>query len=199
MSGETTSGGLARLPRALRLHQPASVILELGANDGLRGLPLETLRANLAEMMRLARDRRGARAARRDAASRRTTGRATRKQFARHVPGAGATNIHLPLVPFLLEGVALDPRLMQQDGLHPNARGEPLVLDTVWPYLKPTVEEEQVTGAALMDTNLAEVVSAGRARGRSTRRELQSLEELLRPGLRQLPGPSGVRCRWARR
>ena len=67
------------------------------------------------------------------------------EQFAGLYPGL-ARQYHAALVPFLLEGVALDPTLMQEDGLHPNARGEPLVLDTVWPHLEADAEEESLRG-----------------------------------------------------
>ncbi len=134
VSGETTTGGLQRLPHALHAYHPAILILELGANDGLRGLPLALAAHNLASMVRLAR-----------AAHARVLllgieippnyGPRYTRQFAALYPRL-ARQFHVPLVPFLLAHVALDPRLMQADGLHPNARGEPRVLDTVWPYLR---------------------------------------------------------------
>ncbi|MGH8199956.1 MAG: arylesterase [Steroidobacteraceae bacterium] len=139
VSGETTTGGSARLPRELRLTQPGIVILELGANDALQGLPLDLARQRLAGMIGLA-----------EAARARVLlvgllippnyGPRYTKEFAGMYPVL-ARQLHTALVPFLLKGVALDAHLMQADGLHPNARGEPLVLDTLWPYLKPMLKK----------------------------------------------------------
>ncbi|HVT32190.1 MAG TPA: arylesterase [Rhodanobacteraceae bacterium] len=137
ISGETTSGGLARLPKLLADDSPVLVVIELGANDGLRGLPLAEIRKNLVLMIRASRDagasvvligielpinygpqyRDGLRAMYRDLAA----------------------EFNLPFVPFLLDGVALNPELMQDDGLHPKAAGEPKVLDNVWPVLEPAL------------------------------------------------------------
>jgi acyl-CoA thioesterase-1 len=141
VSGETTTGGLARLPRELRFTRPGIVILELGANDALRGLPLALTRRSLAEMIRLA-----------EAARARVLligllippnyGPRYTRQFADMYPSL-ARQFHTALVPFLLKGVALNPQLMQPDGLHPNARGEPLVLQNVWPYLEPMLKKSR--------------------------------------------------------
>jgi acyl-CoA thioesterase-1 len=144
VSGETTSGGLERLPRALQLHQPGTVILELGANDGLRGLPVSETRENLAHMVRLSQAA-GARVLLVGMRIPPNYGPRYTEQFARMFPEL-ATQYHLPLVPFLLEKVALDPTRMQQDGMHPNARGEPPVLDTLWPYLKPLLKKNPQSG-----------------------------------------------------
>ena len=144
VSGETTSGGLERLPRALQLHQPGTVILELGANDGLRGLPVDETRENLAHMVRLSQTA-GARVLLVGMRIPPNYGPRYTEQFARVFPEV-ANQYHLPLVPFLLEKVALDPTRMQQDGMHPNARGEPPVLDTLWPYLKPLLKKNPQSG-----------------------------------------------------
>lgn len=144
VSGETTSGGLERLPRALQLHQPGTVILELGANDGLRGLPVSETRENLAHMVRLSQAA-GARVLLVGMRIPPNYGPRYTEQFARMFPEL-ANQYHLPLVPFLLEKVALDPTRMQQDGMHPNARGEPPVLDTLWPYLKPLLKKNPQSG-----------------------------------------------------
>jgi len=141
VSGETTSGGLQRLPRALRLHQPGILILELGANDGLRGLPLVTTRENLAKMAQLGREA-GARVLLVGMRIPPNYGPRYTDEFARVFPEI-AHQYHLPLVPFLLEGVALDPTFMQDDGLHPNARGEPAVLDTLWRHLEPLLHKNR--------------------------------------------------------
>jgi acyl-CoA thioesterase I len=144
VSGETSSGGLERLPRALKLHAPAIVILELGANDGLRGLPASAMRDNLARMVQLSQ---GAQARVLLVGIRIPPNYGPRytDEFARVYPEL-AQQFHLPLVPFLLQKVALDPSLMQEDGLHPNADAEPIVLDTLWPYLKPLIDNRPQYG-----------------------------------------------------
>jgi acyl-CoA thioesterase-1 len=135
VSGETTAGGLARLPRALDLHRPAIVVLELGANDGLRGLPPSVSRENLARMVRLVKARRsrlllvGIRLPP-------NYGPRYTAEFDAMYRGIAARD-RVPLVPFLLEGVALDRTLMQADNLHPNERGQPALLGNVWPRLRP--------------------------------------------------------------
>jgi acyl-CoA thioesterase-1 len=141
VSGETTTGGLDRLPRDLRLYHPGILILELGANDALRGLPLDLAKRNLARMIELAQ-----------AAHARVLlvgmlippnyGPRYTQEFA-SMYSALARQFHVARIPFLLAKVALDPALMQQDGLHPNALGEPLVLDTAWPYLKPMLQKKR--------------------------------------------------------
>jgi len=139
VSGETSSGGLERLPRALQLHQPQIVVLELGGNDGLRGLPVSDLRENLGQMVRLSQAA-GARVLLVGIRVPPNYGARYTEEFASVFPQLAA-EYHLPLVPFLLDKVALDPSRMQQDGTHPNAAGEPQVLETLWPYLKPLLKK----------------------------------------------------------
>jgi acyl-CoA thioesterase I len=139
VSGETTEGGLERLPRALQLHHPDVVVLELGANDALRGLPLGVTRANLGKMIELVQPT-GARLLLVGLRIPPNYGPRYTEEFAGMFP-ALAKQYHLPLVPFLLQDVALNPARMQEDGMHPNAAGEPPVLDTVWPYLKPLLKK----------------------------------------------------------
>lgn len=139
LSGETTTGGLERLPRELRVHRPAIMILELGANDGLRGLPITLAGKNLAAIVRMAQAA-GTRVLLVGMLIPPNYGPRYTKQFAALYPELART-YHLPRVPFLLDKVALEPRLMQSDGLHPTAAGEPLVLDTLWPYLKPMLTD----------------------------------------------------------
>jgi acyl-CoA thioesterase I len=143
-SGETSGGGLERLPRALRLNHPLLVILELGANDGLRALPPTELRGNLEQMVRLSQQT-GAEVLLVGIRLPPNYGPRYTQEFERVFPEL-ANQYHLPLVPFLLEKVALDPALMQPDGMHPNARGEAPVLDTVWPYLEPLLKKSRRTG-----------------------------------------------------
>lgn len=135
VSGETTQGGLARLPRQLALNKPDIVILELGGNDGLRGLPLATSRANLQKSIALAK-----------AANARVLlvgmlippnyGPRYGQEF-RDMFTSLAKENSVALVPFLLDEVALKSGLMQEDGIHPNAQGQPRMLENVWPRLKP--------------------------------------------------------------
>jgi acyl-CoA thioesterase-1 len=144
VSGETSDGGVERLPRALQLHQPEIVILELGANDGLRGLPVSNTRENLARLVHLSQAA-GARVLLVGIRIPPNYGPRYTQEFARVFPEL-ANQYHLPLVPFLLEAVALDPARMQADGLHPNAAGESPVLETLWPYLKPLLKKNRQNG-----------------------------------------------------
>jgi acyl-CoA thioesterase-1 len=135
VSGETTAGGLARLPRALMLHQPKIVILELGGNDGLRALPMAQMRSNLVRMVDLA-SAAGAKVLLLGMRMPPNYGPAFTEQFRSSYTDL-ARDKKLPLVPFLLNGIALFPNLMQADGIHPNELGQPKLLDNVWPSLAP--------------------------------------------------------------
>jgi acyl-CoA thioesterase-1 len=135
VSGETTAGGLARLPRALELHHPAIVILELGGNDGLRALPVAQMRANLTQMLTLTLAA---------AAKPLLLGMRMPPNYGPHyteefalVFSDLAKERKIPLVPFLLTDIALSPNLLQGDEIHPNEQGQPVLLDNVWPVLKP--------------------------------------------------------------
>lgn len=138
VSGETTSGGRNRLARALSQHKPRLVLLELGANDALRGLPVKEARDNLAFMIDAIK-RSGARVLLLGIRIPPNYGPQYTQAFEEIYTGL-AKEKKVPLLPFLLEGVALDERFMQPDGLHPNARGQPLVLANVWLALKPLLE-----------------------------------------------------------
>jgi acyl-CoA thioesterase I len=135
VSGETTAGGLARLPRALDLHRPRILILELGANDGLRGLPIPQMRENLTKMVGMA-SAAGAKTLLLGMRMPPNYGPEYTEQF-RLVFSDLARDKKLPLVPFLLDKIALNQSLMQDDNLHPNALGQPVLLDNVWPSLQP--------------------------------------------------------------
>jgi acyl-CoA thioesterase-1 len=139
ISGETTAGGLARLPRALVLHHPQIVLIELGGNDGLRALPVAQMRANLSEMVEISR-KAGARVLLLGMRIPPNYGPQYTEQF-RRVYLDLARDRSLPLVPFLLDGIALNPGLMQADGIHPNERGQPKLLDNVWPVLRPLLQK----------------------------------------------------------
>lgn len=138
VSGETTTGGLARLPRALSVHRPAIVILELGGNDGLRGLPLETSRANLERMIILSKDA-GAQVL--------LLGMKIPPNYgARYSEGFEkvfrdlARQHRLAFEPFFLSKIALEPGMIQADGLHPTANAQPMMLETMWPALRPLLQ-----------------------------------------------------------
>lgn len=140
ISGETTSAGLARLPELLAQHAPRLLILELGANDGLRGLPLAQIRDNLATMMDLADDA-GARVLLLGLELPVNYGPQYRDGL-RAIYDELAEEKDAGLLPFLLDGVALDASLMQPDGLHPTAAAQPRLLDNVWRVLAPMLEGE---------------------------------------------------------
>jgi acyl-CoA thioesterase-1 len=133
IAGDTSAGGLARLPRLLTEHSPAVVVIELGGNDGLRGQPVETLRANLAKMIELSRES-GARVLLAGIQIPPNYGPAYTRALAAIYPEL-AMQYGVALVDFLLDGVALHPELMQHDGIHPNAEGQKVVFANVWRIL----------------------------------------------------------------
>jgi acyl-CoA thioesterase-1 len=135
VSGETTQGGLARLPRVLETHKPDIVIIELGGNDGLRGLPLRASRENLERTVELAR-KSTARVVLLGMVIPPNYGARYGQEF-RDMFAALAQQYQLAFVPFLLDKVALNPALMQADGIHANAQGQPQLLENVWSKLKP--------------------------------------------------------------
>jgi acyl-CoA thioesterase-1 len=133
--GDTTQGGLSRLPRLLSEHHPRIVIIELGGNDGLRGLALDATRENLQSMINLSQD---------SGASVILAGIQLPPNYGKTYTGkfsemyrALAGEADVRFIPFLLQGVALDPALMRDDGIHPNATAQPILLDTVWQVLEP--------------------------------------------------------------
>jgi len=137
ISGETTAGGRSRLGAALKTHQPAIVVIALGANDGLRGLPLSQMRDNLNAMV--------------DAS--RAAGAKVVLAGMRLPPNYGpyandffssfrtiAQSKKTPLIDFLLEPLNTKPQLFQADNLHPQAEAQPLILDHIWPALAPLLK-----------------------------------------------------------
>lgn len=140
ISGETSSGGLQRLPRLLADYRPDLVLLELGANDGLRGTPLQVMEQNLRRMVELSQAS-GAEVILIGIRIPPNYGPQYTQRFYSIYPDL-AQEYQLPLVPFLLEGVALKPQLMQSDGLHPTAAAQPILLQTVWPHLVPLLQSE---------------------------------------------------------
>jgi acyl-CoA thioesterase-1 len=133
ISGETTSGGRARLPALVHQYHPAAVVIALGANDGLRGLPLEVAQENLGAMIRLAQQNHakvllvGMRIPP-------NYGRSYTEQMAAMYPRL-AGQYHTALVPFMLAGVVGHPDLFQNDQLHPSAQAHPIILANIWPAL----------------------------------------------------------------
>ncbi len=138
ISGDTTSGGLARLPRALERNSPSIVLIGLGGNDGLRAIPIPEFRRNLANMIQLSQ----------------AAGAEVLLAGVHIPPNYGpeyTTAFHgvyhelaqeygTGLIPFILEDVALDPELMQEDGIHPTAAAQPVIVENVWPALKPLLD-----------------------------------------------------------
>src|SRR5215510_2467062 len=138
VSGETTGGGAARLTRALEVQKPAIVILELGGNDGLRGLPLVEVRKNL-EIMADQTNAAGARLVVLGMRIPPNYGPQYTERFQALFSDV-AQRYRLPYVPFLLEGVAFNAKLMQHDGIHPTAEAQTRLLDAVWVALEPLLE-----------------------------------------------------------
>ena len=139
VSGETTTGGLARLPAMLDSHQPDLVILELGGNDGLRGLPLGVLKSNMLIMIALIEEQ---------GAEILLTGIQIPPNYGPRytVPfyqlyGELAAEKTLALVPFLIEGIPQQPELMQNDGIHPRAEAQYMILDNVWAVLEAMLQK----------------------------------------------------------
>jgi acyl-CoA thioesterase-1 len=138
VSGDTTAGGVARLDWALA-DKPAVVLLELGANDALRGIDPATVRRNLEQMIEKIQAS-GAKLLLLGMQAPPNWGEEYQKEFDRIYPElAHAHNV--PLYPFVLEGVAMDPKLNQPDGLHPNERGVAVMVDRIAPHVAPLVTQ----------------------------------------------------------
>lgn len=140
ISGETTAGGRSRIAAALAQHRPAVVILELGANDALRGLPLDASRANLAAIMQASREQ-GAKVLLVGMKMPPNYGPAYTRQF-EELYAELARQYRTALVPFLLEGIADKRELFQSDGLHPVAEAQPAILENIWKGLGPLLKEK---------------------------------------------------------
>ncbi|MBV1877070.1 MAG: arylesterase [Pseudomonadales bacterium] len=150
VSGETTGGGLLRLPKSLEIHQPDILILELGGNDGLRGYPISRIEANLVAMIQMAQSQ---------SIDILLVGMALPPNYGQRYTSAFtsmyghiAKDLNLPLVPFLLEGIlegilagtagageTAREKLLQNDRIHPTVKAQPLLLNNVWPYLEKIV------------------------------------------------------------
>jgi len=141
ISGETTSGGRTRLPSLLQQHRPAIVVIELGANDGLRGLPLPAMRDNLAWMVQAAR-RAGAAVLLVGVRVPPNYGREYSERFFQTFESV-ASEFRIARAPFLLDGFAESIESFQADRIHPNAAAQPRMVDNVWPSLQPLLKTQR--------------------------------------------------------
>ncbi|MGA8261590.1 MAG: arylesterase [Arenicellales bacterium] len=139
VSGDTTQDGLSHLDAALERHHPDIVVVELGGNDGLRAFAIDAIRANLSRILQTVRAS-GARIVLAGMRMPPNYGPAYTDAFERIYPEL-AKKFNAALVPFFMQGVALRPDLMQDDDIHPNARGQPLLLANVWPVLQPLLTQ----------------------------------------------------------
>ena len=138
ISGETTSGGRSRLPRLMEQYHPGLVVIELGANDGLRGLPLASAEDNLRKMVSLAKE---------DKAQVLLVGMRLPPNYGSYADQFFglfkklSQQMKVPLVPFMLEGVADKPQLFQADRLHPAAEAHPIILANIWPQFSTLIKQ----------------------------------------------------------
>jgi acyl-CoA thioesterase I len=139
VTGETTSGGAARIRDALQRHRPTHVIVALGGNDGLRGLPVKTIRANLETILRTI-EMNGAKALLVGIRLPPNYGPSYTKQFDLLYRDLSAAR-KVPLVPFLLEGLGEGREFFQADGIHPTAAAQPTLLENIWPALRKILEK----------------------------------------------------------
>jgi len=143
VTGDTTTGGLKRLPRALQVHQPAIVIIELGGNDGLRGTPIAVMRSNMAQMIELSQAA-GARVILAGMQIPTNYGGPYTKAFADLYPEL-ARQYRTGLVGFFLDSIALDRTLFQADGIHPTAKAQKILVDNVWPPLEKAMRTKNLS------------------------------------------------------
>ncbi|MBD3647119.1 MAG: arylesterase [Pseudomonadales bacterium] len=149
VSGETTGGGLIRLPKTLSIHQPDLVILELGGNDGLRGYPIDRIRENLRQMVQMSLDA-GARVLLIGMVLPPNYGRRYTRAF-EEVYASIAGDFDIAFVPQLLDGVKTEEQLIQRDGIHPRPEAQDLIVEDIWPALEKALQAENLepgTGAA---------------------------------------------------
>ena len=138
ISGDTTAGGLARIDNALTRHKPELVLLELGANDGLRGLSPKKMKSNLTEIIKRSQ-KAHAKVLLLSMRIPPNYGKRYVDMFYNIYPQL-AKELNIPFVPFILEDVALIKELMQKDGYHPNVKAQPIIADKIWQYLYPILE-----------------------------------------------------------
>jgi acyl-CoA thioesterase-1 len=139
ISGDTSAGGLTRIDKALSTHKPKVVIIELGANDGLRGLSPAILKNNLAEIAHRAQ-KTGAKVLLLSMRIPPNYGKRYADMFYNVYPQL-SKELNTPYVPFILEDVALAKELMQQDGIHPNEKAQGIIVEKIWPHLLPLLEK----------------------------------------------------------
>ena len=140
ISGDTTRGGLTRVPQALARHAPQILLVQLGGNDGLRGLPLDDMRNNLGAIIEKSREN-GMTVLLIGVRLPPNSGEVYIKKF-HAVYREVAQRYQVPLVPYLLDGVGGQDQLMQADGLHPNRDAQARMLDNVWPHLLPLLQRK---------------------------------------------------------
>ncbi|MEX1237318.1 MAG: arylesterase, partial [Pseudomonadales bacterium] len=135
VSGETTGGGTVRLPKTLEIHQPDVVVIELGGNDGLRGYPIDKIRDNLASMTRMSLE---------SGADVLLVGMVLPPNYGQRYTQAFesafkevASTWEVDFLPFLLEGIATSQSMLQRDGIHPKPEAQPLMVEQIWPKLRP--------------------------------------------------------------
>ena len=133
ITGETTQGGVTRLPRLLEKLQPAIVLIELGGNDGLRGLPIEVTQQNLSTMIELSQQS-GARVILAEMRIPPNYGRTYTEKF-NQTYTTMKERFGVTLLPFILQDIALEPGMMQADGIHPSIAAQPIIMDKVWAVL----------------------------------------------------------------
>jgi acyl-CoA thioesterase-1 len=138
ISGDTSAGGLARIDKALADAKPQWVLLELGANDGLRGLSPKEMKNNLTEIVKRSQQV-GAKVALLAMRLPPNYGKRYIETFYNIYPQLAA-ELKITFVPFILEDVALNKDLMQADGLHPNTQGQPLIMERIWSHLQPLLK-----------------------------------------------------------
>ncbi|MCB5301776.1 multifunctional acyl-CoA thioesterase I/protease I/lysophospholipase L1 [Yersinia bercovieri] len=141
ISGDTAAQGLARLPALLKQHQPRWVLIELGANDGLRGFPTQDIQRDLTQIINLVKEAK-AEPLLMQIRIPPNYGRRYTDAFTAIYPQL-AQQFGIPLVPFFMEQVAVKPEWMQDDGLHPNAEAQPFIADWMAQQLKPLVTNKQ--------------------------------------------------------
>ncbi len=137
VSGETTSGGLARLPSLLREHKPSVCVIELGANNGLRGQAIDPMRKHLTEMVQLCN--RIGKTLLLGIRLPPNYGKKYTEEFHDSFSIVAKEN-DSPLVPFFLEGIATEEKYFQADGIHPTAEAQPIILDNIWPTLSTILD-----------------------------------------------------------
>lgn len=138
VSGETTGGGLVRLPKTLDVHQPDIVIIELGGNDGLRGYPISKIQDNLLALTQTAKAA-GARVLLVGMVLPPNYGQRYTQAFEKLFTDI-ASSQQVPVLPFLLDGVTTSRKLLQRDGIHPTEEAQPLLVNEIWPLLAPLLD-----------------------------------------------------------